>query len=67
MNKLVNGEVIAMTEKEIAELQAREETDEVNALNEFFNTLAQSDTNSIAKIRTAAQVFVAKTAGGEDE
>lgn len=59
---LKDGEYIDVdVEVEEPELTEQNSLTETEALNQFFNTLASSDTNSIAKIRAAAQNFLNNT------
>lgn len=66
MYKLENGKYVEIQPGELEELTAgipstaASMTNE-DALNEFISTLASSDTNSIAKIRAAAQTFLDNT------
>ena len=59
---LKDGEYIDVdVEVKESELTEQISFTETEALNQFFNTLASSDTNSIAKIRAAAQNFLKNT------
>lgn len=59
---LKDGEYIDVdVEVKESELTEQSSLTETEALNQFFNTLASSDTNSIAKIRAAAQNFLNNT------
>lgn len=57
---LKDGEYVDV-EVEESKLTEQNPLTEAEALNKFFNTLASSDTNSIAKIRAAAQNFLDNT------
>lgn len=59
---LINGEYIEK-ECEIAEQETVSVINSDEALNEFITALASPETNSIAKIRAAAQKFIDNTQG----
>lgn len=59
---LKNGRYVDVVQKvNPSRKKATADTTPENALNEFITTLASSDTNSIAKIRAAAQKFIEQT------
>lgn len=59
---LKDGEYIDVdVEVKESELTEQSSLTETEALNQFFKSLASSDTNSIAKIRAAAHNFLNNT------